>query len=52
MVGRGAWLCAATPECVELAIKRRALARALRTDVTADAAAWLRDQLSIEPQRT
>jgi predicted RNA-binding protein YlxR (DUF448 family) len=35
--GRGAWLCAGSPACFESAVRRRALARALRTELsTAD----------------
>ena len=39
--GRGAWLCA-NPDCLELALRKRALARALRCDVDAVTAANLR----------
>ena len=41
--GRGAWLCA-DPNCLELALRRRALARALRCDIDTDAAAALRSR--------
>jgi predicted RNA-binding protein YlxR (DUF448 family) len=35
--GRGAWLCAGSPACFETAVRRRALGRALRTELsTAD----------------
>ncbi|MGI9021951.1 MAG: YlxR family protein [Acidimicrobiales bacterium] len=44
--GRGAWLCAASPSCVEAADKRRAFSRSLRTDITADATAALRECLA------
>ena len=39
--GRGAWLCA-NPDCLELALRKRTLARALRCDVDAEAAVNLR----------
>jgi predicted RNA-binding protein YlxR (DUF448 family) len=35
--GRGAWLCAATPSCVDQAARRQAFGRALRAPVTAEA---------------
>jgi predicted RNA-binding protein YlxR (DUF448 family) len=35
--GRGAWLCADSPVCLQLAVRRRALPRALRTSVDAEA---------------
>ncbi len=31
--GRGAWLCPASPGCVDQAVKRRAFGRALRGEV-------------------
>ena len=31
--GRGAWLCRDSPECVDLAVRRRAFSRALRGEV-------------------
>ena len=31
--GRGAWLCAGSPSCLDLAVRRRALGRALRGPV-------------------
>jgi hypothetical protein len=37
--GRGAWLCADSPACLEQALKRRALGRALRASVDVDAVA-------------
>jgi predicted RNA-binding protein YlxR (DUF448 family) len=44
--GRGAWLCADHPvECLEQAIKRRAVARALRVEVNNDDLASLRAKL-------
>jgi predicted RNA-binding protein YlxR (DUF448 family) len=44
--GRGAWLCAGSPECVVRAVTRRALERALRGPVTAAALENLADQLA------
>ncbi|MEO7442678.1 MAG: YlxR family protein [Acidimicrobiales bacterium] len=41
--GRGAWLCAASPGCVDSARRRRSFARALRTPVLEEAAAGLVD---------
>jgi len=32
--GRGAWLCAASPECFDLAVKRRAINRAVRSELS------------------
>ena len=44
--GRGAWLCAARPvECLDQAIKRRSVARALRCEVSSDDLASLRARL-------
>ncbi len=42
--GRGAWICARSPECVELACPR--ISRALRGQVRRDALDWLREELS------
>jgi predicted RNA-binding protein YlxR (DUF448 family) len=33
LAGRGAWLCAGSHDCLELAVKRRAFERALRAAV-------------------
>ena len=45
--GRGAWLCAASVEpCLDLAVRRRALGRALRAELAPDAAARLRANLA------
>jgi hypothetical protein len=41
--GRGAWLCRETPGCVEAAVRRRALERALRGEISPEAIEWLRD---------
>jgi len=41
--GRGAWLCA-NLACLELALRRRTLGRALRCDIGTDAAAALRSR--------
>jgi len=44
--GRGAWLCAARPgEGLDQAIKRKAVARALRCEVSSDEQASLRARL-------
>lgn len=44
--GRGAWLCSASlGSCLGLAVRRKALGRALHTDLSGDAAARLRDYL-------
>jgi predicted RNA-binding protein YlxR (DUF448 family) len=43
--GRGAWLCAGSEDCLERAVKRSALGRALRAPVAVDAA-------TAEPLRT
>ena len=41
--GRGAWLCAASPvACIDLAVTRKAFARALRTEVPPAAVEGLR----------
>jgi predicted RNA-binding protein YlxR (DUF448 family) len=42
--GRGAWLCGGTGDCLALALKRRALGRALRANVGAAALQELRDR--------
>ncbi|MDP9404601.1 MAG: YlxR family protein [Actinomycetota bacterium] len=44
--GRGAWLCVASPECVDKAERRGAFARALRGPVAAGAVAALRVEQS------
>ncbi len=45
--GRGAWLCAAHPlACLDEAQRRKALGRALRTEVTEGAVARLRATLA------
>ncbi|MBW3580432.1 MAG: YlxR family protein [Actinobacteria bacterium] len=41
--GRGAWLCSASPACVDAAERRRAFDRALRGPVAPDAVAVLRE---------
>ena len=43
--GRGAWLCASSPDCLEQAIRRRAFDRAFRRPVDPAAAAGLRPAL-------
>ena len=35
--GRGAWLCAGSPACLEAATRRRAFDRALRTTIRSNA---------------
>jgi hypothetical protein len=42
--GRGAWLCA-SPSCFDLAVRRRAIGRALWTVVTEDQVALVRGKL-------
>jgi uncharacterized protein len=42
--GRGAWLCP-SPACFDLAVRRRAIGRALRTEVTGDQVALVRGKL-------
>ena len=45
--GRGAWLCATTAEdCLELAVRRRALGRALRVEIDPGAINSLRTNLA------
>ena len=45
--GRGAWLCAfSVGECLELAVRRKALGRALRAELAPDAATRLRAYLA------
>ena len=44
--GRGAWLCAGSRGCLELAERRKALARAFRAPVEAAAVAALRVELA------
>lgn len=43
--GRGAWLCAGSVRCFELAVRRRALGRALRCEVGGDEIERLRARL-------
>jgi predicted RNA-binding protein YlxR (DUF448 family) len=42
--GRGAWLCS-DPTCFDLAVRRRAFGRALRTELTGDQLALVREKL-------
>ncbi|MBW3615788.1 MAG: YlxR family protein [Actinobacteria bacterium] len=44
--GRGAWLCAGTPECFDLALRRKAFERAFRAPVRAEAPESLRAKLA------
>lgn len=47
LAGRGAWLCAATTGlCLDLAVRRKALGRALRAELAPDATARLRGYLA------
>ena len=43
--GRGAWLCRDSPACVDGAVRRGGLARALRTAVGPEVAEALRSRL-------
>ena len=43
--GRGAWLCAGSVDCFEAAVRRRALARALRTELSTAEIEALRGRL-------
>jgi len=43
--GRGAWLCAATPSCVDQAARREAFGRALRAPVAPEVVDRLREGL-------
>jgi predicted RNA-binding protein YlxR (DUF448 family) len=43
--GRGAWLCAGSVTCLDQAVKQRAIGRALRAEVSAEAISGLRDRL-------
>ncbi|MHB1510767.1 MAG: YlxR family protein [Acidimicrobiales bacterium] len=49
--GRGAWLCAASPACLELASKRGAFSRAFRAAVPAAVIAKAAPEL-LRPQHT
>src|SRR5207248_8656568 len=40
--GRGAWLCAGSLSCVDLAARKRAFSRALRAEITPEAVTGLR----------
>lgn len=43
--GRGAWLCAGSEPCFDLAVRRRAFGRALRVSIDDDDVAALRARL-------
>jgi len=43
--GRGAWLCAGSETCFDLAVRRRALTRNLRTEIRDDEVGRLRATL-------
>ncbi|MFZ0173042.1 MAG: YlxR family protein [Acidimicrobiales bacterium] len=47
--GRGAWLCARTPGCAELALERNAFSRALRIVVAPGLAEALARELGKDP---
>jgi predicted RNA-binding protein YlxR (DUF448 family) len=44
--GRGAWLCAGSPACVDAAARRKAFERALRTSVHTEAVDDLKTELA------
>ena len=44
--GRGAWLCAGSPACIEAAVLRKAFDRALRTSVHSEAVDELKTSLA------
>jgi predicted RNA-binding protein YlxR (DUF448 family) len=44
--GRGAWLCARSPDCLEQADRRSAFSRALRAEVLPAAVDALREHLT------
>ncbi|HEY7137413.1 MAG TPA: YlxR family protein [Acidimicrobiia bacterium] len=48
--GRGAWLCAGSERCFDLAVRRRALARSLRTEIRDDEVGRLRATLYGRPR--
>ena len=50
--GRGAWLCTGSVDCFENAVRRRAFSRALRSDVSGQELAWLRERLLSEGEST
>lgn len=43
--GRGAWLCAGSSGCLDVAVRRKAFARALRAPVSDDATTSLRENM-------
>jgi predicted RNA-binding protein YlxR (DUF448 family) len=43
--GRGAWLCTGSAACFDAAVRRKALGRALRCEVSGHELAWLRERL-------
>jgi predicted RNA-binding protein YlxR (DUF448 family) len=45
LAGRGAWLCRGETSCLTSALRRKALAKALRVEIGAEAAAELRQRL-------
>ena len=44
--GRGAWVCAGSEECLEMAARRKAFDRALRTTIRSEAVDELRSTLA------
>ncbi len=47
--GRGAWLCRDRPDCLELAVRRRGLERALRRPVAPGGIDGLRRAMGADP---
>ena len=48
LAGRGAWLCAGSPGCLDLAVRRGGFARSFRTPVSAIAMAELRSAIGAD----
>ncbi|MGH3850747.1 MAG: YlxR family protein [Pseudonocardiaceae bacterium] len=44
--GRGAWLCAGSPACIEAAVRKSAIGRALRTNIAPGSEAALQTMLA------
>ena len=47
--GRGAWLCAGSPTCLDRAVRQRAFDRAFRAPVDPEGLAWIGRQLGPPP---
>ncbi len=43
--GRGAWLCAGSVECVELAVRAKSFRRAFRQDIPAETVERVRESI-------